>query len=895
MTFLRRLLARLTGTLRGSQHDAELQEEMAAHLDMAVAENLRRGLAPDEARRQALIAAGGLGDAVETVRDQRGLPWLEHLEADLRYGARTLMRNPGFAGVVAVTLALGIGANTAIFSVIRGVLLRPLPNRDGARLLYLEQSANGPRGPQAVDFSVTEVRDLRAGVPALGGGIAEYSPFSAVLQGDAEATRLSVGLVTGNYFDVMGLAPVLGRLTRPSDDGPGVPPVVVLTNEFWRQHFGADSGIVGTPVLINGQRAEVIGVLQPAPFFPLQMDVLMNMVISPHHLGALMQNNRTHRMTRAVARLAPGATLAQAQIQVATVYARLQKEFPGAYDAKDGYRMSVIPFKRALGQRAQLTLWLLMSTAALVLIIAVASVANLTLMRSVRREHELVVRASLGAGVARLRRLLLVENLLVSTVGAVLGVALATGGVPLLVSLTRRYSPRADEIHLDLPVLGFALALAVGVALLLSLAAFLPSERMLASVSAGGRRSSGGVRKQGLQRGLVVVQVAVSVMLMAGAGLLTRTTLRLSDVPTGLESENVLTLSANLLAANAKQPALAIQDYNRIGDDISAVPGVRLVGVASVMPLRAAGVYVGVTAQDHPLAPGAPVPSGSVVLANADFFAAAGIPVLRGRPFATTDQQSTARVAILNQLLASQLFPGEDPIGRRVQLSETMGMFTDGSRIVVGVSGNTQDGGPAGAPTPTVYLPFAQEAPYAGGFVIRTMASVTDAGLAGIATEATRIVRRNAPTVPVEDVMTVGQFTDQTVAPRRVNAVLVSSFGILAVLIAAVGIAGVLAFGVSARTNEIGIRMSLGAQPGTVERMIITEGGRLVALGVVLGTAGAYASANVIRGLLFGVSPHDPTTFGMVVAMMAVVGLVACWLPASRAARIDPAISLRAN
>lgn len=884
--------------------ERDLDEELESLIVSRVEHLVHGGMSPDHARAEALRRLGPSLDtarhtlhssALRRERRMRLSDLVDSLWQDIRYAARTLIHNPGFAGVVAITLALGIGANTAIFSVIRGVVLRPLPNRGGDRLLYLRQSANGPRGVVNTNFSVTDLRDLRAGVPALGGGIAEYSPFSAVLQSEGEATRLTVGLVTGNYFDVMGLAPVRGRLTRPSDDGPGVPPVVVLTNEFWRRHFGADSGVVGTQVLINGQSATVIGVLQPAPFFPLQMDVLMNMVISPHHLGALMQNDRTHRMTEAVARLAPGATLAQAETQVATVYARLQREFPAAYDAKDGYGMSVIPFKQALGERARLTLWLLMGTAVLVLIIAVASVANLTLMRSVRREHELVVRASLGAGLARLRRLLLVENLMISVVGAGLGVALAITGVPLLASLTRRYSPRADEIHVDLTVLGFALALAVGVAMLLSLTAFLPSDHALASVSAGGRRATGGVRRQGLQRGLVVVQVAVSVMLMAGAVLLTRTTLRLSEVPTGLESENVLSLSANLLAVNRTQPALAMQDYDRIRDDISAVPGVRLVGLASVMPLRVAGPYVDITVEDHPLAPGAPAPNAAVVMANADFFAAAGIPLLRGRPFAATDQQGTAKVAILNALLAARLFPGEDPLGKRVQLATTMGMFSGDWRTIVGVCGNTQDGGPASTPAPTFYVPFAQEAPYTGGFVIRTMAKVSDAQVAGIATEATRAVRRTAPTVPVEDVMTVEQFKDQTVAPRRVNALLVSSFGFLAVVIAAVGIGGVLAFGVSARTNEIGIRMSLGAQPGTVERMILTEGGRLVALGVVLGTAGAFASANVMRGLLFGVTPHDPVTFGLVVATMAGVGLMACWFPASRAARIDPAITLRSS
>jgi putative ABC transport system permease protein len=896
-----RRLFRLPLRNRAAIH-TDADDELQALIASRVEHLLARGMSPEDARAEALRRLGvPLEDARQELRGSARrregrlhiAEFIDGVAQEIRYVARTLVRTPGFAGVVALTLALGIGANTAIFSVIRGVLLRPLPNRDGDRLVYLRQTAEGREGAYNTNFSVAELRDLRTGVPALGSGIAEYSPYGVVLQSNGDATRLNAGLVTGNYFEVMGLSPLLGRLTRPSDDGPGVPPVVVLTSDFWQRRFGGDSGIVGQPLIMDGRAVTVIGVLQPAPFFPLQMDVLMNMVISPHHIGAAMQNIRAHRMTEAVARLAPGATLAQAVTQVATVSARMQREFPDAYDPRDGFRVSVIPFKRAMGERARLTLWLLMSTAAFVLIIAAASVANLTLMRNVRREHELAVRASLGAGVGRLRRLLLVENLMISVVGAVLGLGVAVGGLPLLVSLTRRYSPRADEIHLDAMVLGFALALAVAVALLLSLVAYLPSEHTLASVSAGGWRATGGVRKQRLQRGLVVVQVAATVMLLAGAGLLTRTTMRLADVPTGLETERVITMSANLFGANRTQPdadVLTRQHYDRIRDDIAALPGVHRVGVGSVLPLRAPSFLSDITVEGRPLAPGETAPDGAMCLANPDFFAAAGIPLLAGRPFATTDHDSAPKVAILNQLLARRLFPGEDPIGRRIRVATMTGMFSGDWRTIVGVVGNTEAGGPEGAPAPTIYVPFAQEPPLTGGFVIRA-----DTTFTGIATAAERIVRRAEPTIPVEDVMTIAQFQDQTVAPRRINAALVSSFGFLAVVIAAVGIAGVLAFGVSARTNEIGIRMSLGAQRGTVERMILAEGGRLVGLGVVLGTAGAYASSGVIRGLLFGVTPHDPVTFGLVVVTMVVIGLAACWLPASRAARIDPAITLRST
>ncbi len=707
-----RRLFRLPLRTRAAVHrdaDDELQALIASRIEHLVA----RGMSPEDARAEALRRLGvPLDEASQQLHHsarhrERRLQigaFFDDVAQESRYAARTLVRNPGFAGVVAMTLALGIGANTAVFSVIRGVLLRPLPNRDGDRLIYLRQSANG-RGASNINFSVPELRDLRSGVPALGGGIAEYSPYGVVLQSDGDATRLTAGLVTGNYFQVMGLAPVLGRLTRPSDDGPGVPPVVVLTYDFWRRRFGGDSGIVGTQVILDGRAATIIGVLQPAPFFPLQMDVLMNMVISPHHIGAAMQNLRAHRMTEAVARLAPGATLAQAETQVLTVYARLQREFPDAYDPKAGFRVAVIPFKQAMSARAQLTLWLLMSTAAFVLIIAAASVANLTLMRNVRREHELVVRASLGAGVGRLRRLLLVENLTISLVGALLGLGVAIGGLPLLVSLTRRYSPRADEIHLDGMVLGFALALAVGVALLLSMVAFLPNEHTLASVSGGGRRSSGGVRKQRLQRGLVVVQVAVSVMLLAGAGLLTRTTMRLSDVPTGLETERVITMSANLFGVNRTQPdaaALTRQHYDRIRDDIAALPGVRRVGIGSIMPLRSPSFFLDITIEGHPLVPGDPMPDGAIYQADPDFFAAAGIPLLDGRPFAATDRDTAPKVVVLNQLLARRLFPGEDPVGKRIQLSTMGGMFSGGWRTIVGVAGNTEDGGPEGEPLPTI-------------------------------------------------------------------------------------------------------------------------------------------------------------------------------------------------
>ena len=908
MRHVRAALRRLVGIFTGARADDDLREELQAHLDMETAENIRRGMPPDEARRQALLASGGLTQAAEAVRDQRGLPWIESIVADIRYALRTLRRSPAFTAVVVITLALGIGANTAIFSVVRGVLLKPLPNRDGDRLLYLRQSADGP-GQANISFSVPEVHDLRTGATSLS-GIAEYSPWTLTLQGDNEAIRIDVGLVTGNYFDVMGLSPVLGRLTRPSDDGAGVPPVMVLTHDFWRRRFGGDSTIVGQQVKLDGQSVTVIGVLQPAPFFPDRIDALLNMVVSPHHVSAMMVQNRSHRMTEVVARLAPGASVTQARAEVAAVYARMQHDYKDAYNPGSHYRVAVIPFKEALGEHARLTLWLLMGAAAFVMIISAANVANLTLMRGVRREHELVVRAALGAGVARLRRLLLVENLLLTLIGAVLGVLIALGGVRLLISLAERYSPRANEIRLDGVVLGFALALSVALALLLSFLAALPQEGTFASwISAGVRRISGSLKKQRLQRGLVVAQVAVSVVLLAGAGLLTRTMVRLSEVDSGLRAEEVLALDVPLLQLSGgpsggsdpmawfrhllEMDAAAKQQYERMRSEIRALPGVNEAGLGSSMPLATSMMSFEVKAEARATDVGEAVPHADVRTASPEYFRASGIPLLRGREFTSTDQPGSGLVVIVNQTFADKFFPGENPIGKRIAWTGPLLKFSPISgdwRTIVGVTGNTRDGGLDAEPRATVFMPFTQMLSIGGALVIRA-----DSNAPGLVAAATRVVHRVAPMAPIVHVLTLAQIKDQSVAPRRLNAELISSFGILAVIIAAVGIAGVLAFSVSARTNEIGIRMSLGADRGRVQRMILREGGILLAIGLVLGVAGAYVAGGIIRDLLFGVAPHDPLTFIGVAVMMAAIGVVACWIPALRAARIDPAITMRAT
>jgi putative ABC transport system permease protein len=809
---------------------------------------------------------------------------------DLRYALRSLSRARGFTFAVVLTLGLGIGANTAIFSVVRGVLLRPLPHRDGSRLVFLRQSNEGPGG-ENISFSVPEIDDFRAASKTLG-GIAEYSPITFTMVEKGEAVRIEAGLVTGNYFSVMGLAPVLGRAFNSRDDGPSAAPVMMLTYDYWQKRFAGDSAIIGKALHVNGKAVPVVGVLQPAPSFPQPMDAIMNMVNSEHHISAMMVTGRTHRMTQMIARLAPRMTVTQARSEVADITNRVHADHPEAYDAGSRFKVTLTPFQEVLGQKAKLTLWLLMGAAAFVLVIACANVTNLTLMRSVRREHELVVRAALGAGTARLRKLLLVENLVLALIGGALGLLVAFGGVGMLIAFAQRYSPRAGEIRVDGVVLAFTLGLTIVVAVLLSYAPRLAREHALSvALAAGGRRTTGGVRRQRLQHTLVVAQIAVSVVLLTGAGLLTRTMQRLSVVDTGLTGGNVLTLEVPPDYTKPHDASVAM--YEQMQTRLAALPGVKGVGLGSTVPLRSERFALDIKAEGRPVAPGEAQPHAEGRTASPEYFRTAGIPLLKGREFSTTDRTGTGLVVILNKTLADRLFPGVDAVGRRVAWTGEVLKFIGVSgdwRTVVGVVGDTKDGGLDAGPIPVLFAPFAQAEVFGSSLVIQAGANP-----AALARAATSVVRGVAPEQPIEKVMTLDQIRDESVAPRRLNALLVSSFGLLALVVAAIGIAAVLAFSVSARTNEIGIRMSLGADAGRVQRMVLSEGGVLVVLGLTVGIVGAIVLSRLISGLLFGVAPYDPVTLAGVALVMAAVGVGACWVPAGRAARIDPGIALRAQ
>jgi putative ABC transport system permease protein len=870
--------------------ERELDDELRYHLEMQVAENVRRGMAPDAARDAATRALGGLGFRKEQVRDTRGTRSIEELVGDLRFALRGIRRAPAFSATVVLTLTLGIGANTAMFTLLRGTLFKSLPNRSGDQLVYLRQSSTA--APNEL-FSVPEIADYRAASKTLS-AIAEYSSLRFTLLGeDGIPVYVQTGIVTGNYFDVMGLAPILGRLTGSSDDGPGVPSVSVLTYEFWMSRFGGDSTVLGHTIRLNDKVSTIVGVVQRAAHYPQRTDLFVNTVTSPHHLGAAMVTSRTHRMTEVFGRLAPNATVAQARSEIARLAATIARDHPEAYDRSQHFTVTLAPLRAVLNERATLTFWVLMSAAAFVLFIACANVANLTLMRGVRRERELHVRAALGAGAWRLRRLLLVENLTLALVGGILGVLVAGASVKTLTRFAEQLTPRAYEIRIDGVVLAVGFLTSIAAAIALSFVPRLSRGVLAPSLAGAGRRMTLARGRQRAQRSLVVAQLAVCMVLLTGAGLLVRTLANLESVETGVRTDRVLTLEIPVKSSVATS-ASDLASYERIRDRVGALPGVAGVALATAVPLHGGqNASSDVNVEGVPAPPSGTLPHAMLSNVDPSYFDVAGIPLLAGRVFASTDRDASPLVVVLNASFAKQLFGSRNPIGRRIAWTGMVVKYLTVSpdwRTVVGVVGDTRDEGLEADPTPTVYEPFAQNRVFTGSLVVKTR---NDPKL--VRPAVIHAIREVSPHQLIERVETLEDIRDETVAPRRLNAMFISLFGMLAMVIAMVGIAGVLAFSVSARIPEIGIRMSLGADASRVRRMILGEGGALLVTGMILGLGGALASARVLRGLLFNVAPNDPATLVAVALVLGAVGISACWLPAARAAGVDPAVALRAE
>jgi len=882
---------RLRSLFRKGVVDRELDDELAYHLDQQTAENVRRGMDQISARDAARRALGNITYHKEQARDTRGTRWAEELLGDIRFAARSLRRARVFTLAVVATLALGIGANTAMFALLRGTLLKPLPNRDGERIVYLRQAAPG-LGVRNATFSVPEIVDLRAGSKTLS-QVADFSTTSLpLLDADGHPTVVNAGVVSGNYFDVMGLRPIVGRLIGAIDDVPSAPSVTVLSYQFWMEHFGGDPSVIGRAVRFDSTLSTIVGVVQSAPQYPYETDVLVNIVTSAHHLSAAMATSRGHRMTEVFARLAPNTTTEQARAEVDRLAANMHRDNPASYDAKGHYEIELATLREAVNERAKLMFWLLMGAAAFVLLVACANVSNLTLMRGAEREREIVVRLALGAGYGRLRRLLLVENLVLALAGGILGIVVSVASLKLLTAFAAQLTPRAPEIGIDRTVLFVALITSATAAVILS---FIPGLRKAgapgAALAPAGRRATLGRGAKRFQRSLVVVQLAVCMVLLTGAGLLLRTLLSLDSVDSGVRVENVVSLELPPMRTNGPtQLADYHARYEALRDRVAASPGVAQVALGLMNPLRRAGV-LDLQVEDRSLA-GQPTPRAALKTADPNYFTVSGIPLIKGRVFQKTDQEDAPLVAVVSRSLAKQVFRDEDPIGKRIAWTASSSFIPNATswRTIVGVVGDTRDAGLETDPTPAVFLPFAQT-----GMMGLTMLVSTKSDPVALERSIVQSIRDASSGQAVTGVKTLEEIRDAAVVPRRLNAMFVASFAGLAFLIAIVGIAGVLASSVRSRTSELGIRMSLGAGPERLRRMILAEGGALIALGIIIGGAGSILTSRLLSGLLFGVTSHDPTTFAGAVLLLAGVGIAACSGPALRASRIDPAVALRAE
>jgi predicted permease len=800
------------------------------------------------------------------------------LLSELGSAARSLRRSPGYAAAFILTLGLGIGINAAIFSVVDGVLLSPLPHADADRILYLKQPARGA-GVDNVTFSFIEIDDYRA-QSTLVDELVEYGDWTFSVVGEGEPHRAVGGLVTPNYFEVLGLVPAHGRSLLVEDAEQGAEPVMVLTHDYWNRAFGADPEALGRTIQLGGRTTRIVGVLEPGSHYTgsRRVDFFVNYATNDHYQGAAMRDSRTHRMTDVFARMVPGATPEAARSELTGIMRRLHQEYGDAYPADLQYGLEVSLWKDELTRDARSTFVLLMATVGLVLILACANVANLTLTRLIRKEHELATRAALGATTSVLRRRLLAENLVLSVLGAGLGLALAYLGLDLLVDYAGRLTVRTGEIGIDLGVLSFAVVVATGISVVLAWLPGMPLAPRSGGIGTGGRTTASVGRKR-LQQALVVSQLSLSFALLIGAGLLVRSLLRLQSVDAGFDPENVVTLESPDFFSNAT--SLTVDERRALWTDViervERYPGVRNASVANWAPLSSNAF--GPVNWEFRVEGREDAMAGSRSEARFNVVSPA---------YVMTDEPDGEPVAVLNQSMARQFFPDTDAVGQRISWRFGSGDFNPWYRVV-GVVGDTRDYGLDRSGLGVLYVSMSQNAP-GSTLMVRTSGAVGP--LAQFVKEA---IREHDPDRIVDNIASLAELKADSIAPERLNATLFGAFALLALLIAAVGVLGVLAFSVSQRTREFGIRLAVGADRGRVLRMVLREGVILVATALLVGGLGALFLSNFLAGLLYEIEPADPLSFGVAGLVLASVAVLAAYLPARRATRVNPVDALRAE
>jgi putative ABC transport system permease protein len=824
---------------------------------------------------------------------------------DLKVAFHSLMRTPGLAITVILTLALGIGANAAIFTLVRGVLLKPLVNRDEERLIYIRQSAPGI-GDDNSTFSVPEIQELRTSVKTLS-AFGDFSTIGFTMIGLGEPREVQAGVVGGTYFEVMGLHPVLGRLIGPQDDGPNAPGVVVLTYRFWMTTLNKDPGVLGKTVRLGsgplGDRsATIIGVLEPSVPYPQDTEIIANVYTSPHHLSATMVTDRLHRMTELFGRLAPGVTLDEARAELRSVYGAMTKEHPESYAPKADYQIGAKLLRDQITSGARTVLLVLLAASALIFIIACSNVANLVLTRTVRREGELAIRAALGASTGALRRMLLAESLLLCGAGAALGVMSAQPMVAILARYASRFSVRALDLTVDSSMLWVGAALAIVAAVILALVPRLPSGDTPngLSLSSSSVRVTGSTSRR--QRIFAVTQIAASFVLLAGASMLITTLIALQTAQTGLDMSHVLAINVPAMSYG-KTPQQVADFYKESIRRIDALPGVNKTAFGVGVPWRngGPGFALQFSADGHVHGAGEEDPHAQLRVISGGFFASLGVPIITGRDFNELDGQSTKEpVVIVSETLARRMFPNQDAVDRHVCWTDPVLRFIPGtdlqkSRLVaphriIGVAADIDDEHVVPEPVLTVYSPMEEGPLFGGNLFIHASANPYS-----LVVPVTRIIREMSADQPVEHAATLEDVRAEVLTPDRLNSLVFGVFAAVALAIAVVGVAGVLAFSVSARTREFGIRLALGSQPERLLKGVIAEGAVMAIAGVLAGGAFGFMVARLAGRYFFEVKMPGvlPVVLSAFVLLSAAV--IASWLPAARAARIDVIQALRAE
>jgi putative ABC transport system permease protein len=812
---------------------------------------------------------------------------------DLRVAIRSLARVPALWITVALTLALGIGANAAIFSVVRAVLLRPLANRDEDRLLYLHQSAPGI-GEDNTAFSVPEIQDIGSGLKSIK-ELGTISGIDFTVTGLGTPREIPAGVVDGNYFEVVGLHPVLGRLLTPADDGPNAPGAVVLTYHFWRTSLHSDPSVIGKPVRLEStgvRSATVVGVLEPSVPYPVETEIFSNIVTSPHHLSATMVTGREHRMTEVFARMAPGASVEGARAEVSTAYSAMMAAHPEVYKPEDHFKIDVTRIHEQINSRANTILWILFAASGLLFVIASSNVANLVLARTVRREPELAIRSALGATTRVLRRSLLAESLVLCGSGAVAAVFLAIPMVFVLGRYASRFSVRAEELTLDFSLVWFGIGLALIAAIFLALIPRLPSaDSPQGGLTGRGTRVAGGSSRR--LRIFAVTQIAASFLLLAGACVLMKTLFVLEQTRPPFDSANVLALNLPKMSYG-RTPQQMDEFYREAQRRIGTLPGVEHVSQGFAAPWRddhldvsfqfAADGARRADGQDfrakfRPISPG--------------FFDTFGVPIQEGRDFNDNDKDGSDRVVIITQSLANMLYPGKDAVNHKLWWSDGVMKFIGVSmepRRIIAVVPDFDDENIIPSPAMTIYEPLAQEPGWNGRLFVRAHQDAYT-----LVPAITQTIHDLSADQPVEKASTLADVRAEVLSPDRLNAIVFGGFAAVALLISVVGVAGVLAFSVSGRTHEFGIRMALGALPRSILTIVLKEGAAMAGIGVGAGILVGFALSRIIARYVTSI--HQPGTLAFIASAVVILAaaIIASAVPAARAARVNAVEALRSE